>query len=270
MSSAASRMTVDSPRRAAAIAKVAPITPAPTTIRSARGISAWDGFPDLFTVVDDRGLKHPSASTRGEEIDRRDPSSPIRVLLVEDHPIVTRGLEALIAGEADVEVAATCTTSAEAVDHAAIHDLDVVVLPWRLGGRATGRQLARALAAVSTARLVIYTGFVPGVDLPDDPVPGAVTVAKTASPGELLTAVRTAAGNRQPTSPTTSAGLTPRESQVLRCLLQGLSNAEIAELMTVELSTVKTHVRGVLHKLGVASRRELVGQVSHHRAQFDR
>lgn len=186
---------------------------------------------------------------------------PLRVLVVEDHPIVTHGLESLLGAEPDLKVVATCSTAAAAVDLAANHDVDVVVLPWRLEGRAVGRELIRSLRAVTAARLVIYTGFVLGVEVPAEQIAGVTVVPRTASPTELLAVVRHSAE-----SPTAPAQLTPRERQIHQMLLQGLSNAEIGELLTVELSTVKTHVRSVLRKLGVTSRRDLIGRATRHQS----
>ncbi len=197
------------------------------------------------------------------ELDGPSVSRTIRVVAVDDHPVLLRGLVQILAHEADLVVAATAAGIAEAVDRAMTVSPDVIILPWRLEGRATGHELVRVLGSLSPARLIIYTGFVPGVDMPAQSVAGATLVAKTADPAELLSTIR-GTTRATPVSPTADP-LTVREREVLHLLLRGLSNAEIASLMTIELSTVKSHVRAVLRKLHVTSRRDLIGPAVRHR-----
>ncbi|YAL83007.1 LuxR C-terminal-related transcriptional regulator [Dermacoccaceae bacterium W4C1] len=182
---------------------------------------------------------------------------PRRVLLVEDHPVVLRGLQAVLDAETDLAVVGTAGTSADAVRAAQQLTPDVVVLPWRLGGRFVAVELTRALKAIGAMNIVVYTGFDHDADTSPVLAEGAVVVPKTADAHHVVDAVR---GERAtPHAPGGQARLTEREQQVLTQVVAGLSNAEIAEVLVVEVTTVKTHVRAVLRKLGVASRRDLIG-----------
>lgn len=212
-----------------------------------------------------------AASSPGEEID-----SPIRVLLVDDHPIVLRGHQGVFDDEPDIVVVAMVTTAAEAVAMAAHLDPDVVVLPWRLGGRTLNQQFVAALAAVCRARLLVYTGFIAGVDVAAEAITaafgGAVVVPRTAALADLVAAVRAVAARSpaepagRPAVPAAVPPLTPREREILPLVLAGLRNAEIAAALGVEVTTVKSHVRAVLQKFGCRTRADLRGAVTAHRS----
>lgn len=180
----------------------------------------------------------------------------VRVVIVEDHPVLVRGLVDLIDGEDDLRVAATARTATGAVETITRVQPDVVVVPWRLGGRFVATELARAVAAVSRARTVVYTGFDHDSDLSSVIATGATVVAKTADDDEVLRAIRSPVD-----APAAPSGhdreLTSREAQILSLVVDGLSNAEIADRLTISVTTVKTHVRSVLRKFGATSRRDL-------------
>lgn len=199
---------------------------------------------------DDREVNALAASSPQDEI-----PSPLRVVIVEDHPVLVRGLIDLIDGEHDLQVAASERTAAAAVDAVTRLQPDVVVIPWRLGGRFVATELARAVAATSAARTIVYTGFDHDSDLSPVIAAGATVVAKTSDDDHLLAVIR---GSSTGTSGApVNPGLTAREAQILSLVVDGLSNAEIADRLTISVTTVKTHVRAVLRKLGASSRRDL-------------
>lgn len=194
------------------------------------------------------------------------------VVLVEDHPIVLRGLRALVTESAGFSVVGEATDAAQAVDLTARTQPDVVVVPVRLGGTHSGIELCRTIKSVSRARVLVFTSFTRPVDVQVAVLAGAdALVSKTASTEDVVATLRTVTdggrglvlgpGLEAATTLPVLGGteqLTEREDEVLQLITEGLTNPEIAERLSVEVSTVKSHVRVVLRKLGVESRRDLL------------
>jgi DNA-binding NarL/FixJ family response regulator len=115
----------------------------------------------------------------------------IRVLLVEDHPVVLRGLRALVAEYEDFEVVGEAPTAEEAVAMAGALRPDVTVLPVRLGGTHSGIELCRTIKSVSGARVVVFTSFTRTVDVQIAMLAGAdALVSKTAASESFISALR--------------------------------------------------------------------------------
>lgn len=191
----------------------------------------------------------------------------IRVALVEDRPVLRLGLRTLVGAAPGMVVAAEAAGAEEAL--AAAAGVDVVVHPVALAG-ASGPDLCRRLKELlPPPGVVVYTSSAAERDVAAAYLAGADGyVHESAAPEVLLDAVRrVAAGGRvwaaapAPPGPWAAAAaeeaLTRREREVLGLLLQRRTNREIAEALVVGLPTVKTHVRGVLRKLGLARRGDL-------------
>jgi DNA-binding NarL/FixJ family response regulator len=198
------------------------------------------------------------------------------VLLVDDQALVRGGLRLILETEPDLQVVGEAGDGAEAVRLAVELRPDVVLMDIRmpvLDGIAATRG---TLEKVPDTRVMMLTTF----DL-DEYVVEAFRagasgfVLKTAPPSQLVAAVRTIILGEALLAPTSTrrlieqatrrvapspllASLSSREADVLRLLARGLSNAEIAEELFVEPSTVKTHVASVLAKLGVRDRVQAV------------
>jgi DNA-binding NarL/FixJ family response regulator len=205
----------------------------------------------------------------------------IRVLLADDQELVRAGLRMMLEPEEDLEIVGEAADGAQAVDLARRSRPDVVLMDVRMPGvdgiEATAR-IGRSEVG-DRARVLVLTTF----DL-DEYVYAALRAGasgfllKDAPPEELVQAVRVVAGGEALLAPSvtrrlidkfaqhpvpedraaTLASLTEREAEVLKLVAQGLSNAEIAAELVVEESTVKTHVRHVLQKLGLRDRVQAV------------
>jgi DNA-binding NarL/FixJ family response regulator len=204
----------------------------------------------------------------------------VRVLLVDDDELMRAGLRGILSDDEAIEVVGEAADGRDAVYRTRLLKPDVVVMDVRmpdLDGIAATREL---LAASPETRVVILTTFEQ-----DDYIFGALSAGasgfllKRTRPEELVAAIHTiAAGDsllspsvtsrviermaRRPTPDAARAErleeLTPREREVLQLMARGLANGEIAGALLIEESTVKTHVKRVLTKLGARDRVQAV------------
>jgi DNA-binding NarL/FixJ family response regulator len=202
------------------------------------------------------------------------------VLVADDDHLMRAGLAELLTVDPDIQIIGQAATGRQAVDLTRRLSPDVVLMDVRmpdLDGIAATREV---LAVSPEIRVVILTTFEQ-----DDYIFGALSAGasgfllKRTSPEELLAAIRTvAAGDsllspsvtrivvdrvaRQPVAGATADGrlddLTPREREVLALIARGLSNGEIGAELVIEESTVKTHVKRILMKLGLRDRIQAV------------
>jgi DNA-binding NarL/FixJ family response regulator len=192
----------------------------------------------------------------------------IRVLLVDDHPVVRTGVRGMLAAEPDIEVVGEAGSGIEAVTGAAELRPDVVLMDLRMpdldGVAATGR----ILAANEAIRVVVLTTYDTDKDILRAVEAGAAGyLLKDASPEELSRAVRAAARGETVLAPPVAARLvrsvrqppvrvplSAREIEVLRLVGRGLTNAEIGRQLYIGEATVKTHLLRAFTKLGVSDR----------------
>lgn len=195
---------------------------------------------------------------------------PVTVLLVEDHPVVLKGLQAICAEEPTLHVVGEARSAADALSRAEHLQPDVAVVPIRLDGTRSGIELCRSIKTVCRARVVVFTSYTRKIDKKVAMLAGAdALVSKAGAVQDLVDAIL---GDRAGGSWAVQDAwsriemlhdfelelpLTSREGEILQLLAEGLTNPEIAALLMIEVSTVKTHVRSVMRKLGVGSRRQL-------------
>ena len=202
----------------------------------------------------------------------------IRVLVADDQSMVRAGFRVLLGREEDIEVVAEASNGLEAVQKAAQFNPSVVLMDIRMPELDGLQATERILAANSAARILILTTF----DL-DEYVFKALRagasgfVLKDDSPEQLIAAIRTVASGEallspavttrvikkfvrtpRPDPPPEFEELSERERDVFRLMVEGRSNAEIANDLYISEATVKTHVTHVLQKLKVRDRVQAV------------
>lgn len=190
--------------------------------------------------------------------------SALRLLLVDDHLIVRRGLVSLIEDELDLTVVAEAGSGEEAIALAAEHKPDAVVLDLRLRDMS-GIEVA---AELKGQRILMLSSFMQEEDVRrafDAGVLGYLSKDKNSD--DLLTAIREVAAGRQYLSPEISlllaksewsAHLTDRELEIVQWIARGKANKEIGEILTLSENTVKNHVKSILSKLNAKDRTHAV------------
>lgn len=189
----------------------------------------------------------------------------IRVLAVDDHPMVRAGLRAMLAGAAGIEVVAEASSAAEAVAAARAHQPDVVLMDLRMPGGDGVHATALVLKERPGCRVVIVTIFDNEADIVRALEAGASGyVLKDAACDELVRAIRAAADGETALAPSVAAklvtrmlspvALSRREIEVLDLVSVGRTNAEIGRTLLISEATVKTHLMRAFGKLGVCDR----------------
>jgi len=198
---------------------------------------------------------------------------PIRLMLVDDHPVVRDGLHGVFAADEDFEVVAEAGDGQEALARAARVEVDVVLLDLRMP-RMGGVETIRALATQAPdVRVLVLTTFDTDRDvLPAIEAGATGYLLKDASAAELKAAVRAAYAGQPVLAPSVAGrligqvrrgpdlALSPREVEVLRLVAAGTTNRETARRLLISEATVKTHLLHLYEKLGVNDRAAAVSE----------
>src|SRR5512140_997149 len=201
------------------------------------------------------------------------PSQPVRVMLVDDHTMVRRGLATFLKAFDDLQLAGEAE-SAEAAVRLCAEVLPEVILMDMVMPDMDGAVATRLIRQqFPQVQVIALTSFKEGDLVKNTLEAGAIGyLLKDVSADELARAIRAAHAGRATLSPEAAQALvhaanqppapgydlTEREREVLTLMVEGLNNTQIAGRLTVSASTVKSHVSNILSKLGVASRTEAV------------
>ena len=199
-------------------------------------------------------------------------TSPIRVLIADDHAILRKGIRALLKTEPDIEVVGETGDGLETVTEAEALRPDVILMDLVMPGMDGIEATRRITAEQPGVRILVLTSFAA-----DDKVFPAIKagalgyILKDSGPAELVQAIHQVYHGQPslepsialkvlqelfhpPQRPPTPEPLSERELEVLRLLAQGKSNREIADQLAITELTVRTHVSNILGKLHLASR----------------
>jgi DNA-binding NarL/FixJ family response regulator len=192
----------------------------------------------------------------------------ISVLLADDHRLLRAGLESLLTSVGDISVVATAADGAEAVEAAAAHRPDVILMDLSMPGMGGVEATRRIVRADPEAVVVALTAFSDRQLVLDAIDAGAVGyLLKDADPDELVRGVRAAAGGESPIAAKVARtlisrrtapghGLTDREQQVLALLARGMPNRQIGRALGISERTVKAHLTSIFARIEVADRTE--------------
>lgn len=193
----------------------------------------------------------------------------IRVLCVDDHPVVRRGVAAMIGAEPELELIAEASSGREAVDLYRARRPDVVLMDLRLAGEMDGIAAIESICAESPrARILVLTTYAGDESIHRALAAGARGyLIKDTLDERLLDAIRIVHEGRRYVPPEVAVQLTEhgprveltdREQEVLQLMARGMRNKEIGAELAITEATARTHVEKIVAKLGVSGRTEAV------------
>ena len=192
----------------------------------------------------------------------------IRVLSVDDHPLMRDGIAASINAQADMVMVAEAASGRDALPLFREHRPDVTLMDLRLPDMSGIEATIAIRAEFHDARIIVLTTFEGDAEIQRALQAGAMGyMLKSMPPRDLVAGIREVHAGRKCLPPQVLSSLaqhlgeeqlTPREIEVLRSLAGGGGNREIAQALFISEETVKVHVRHILEKLGAADRTEAV------------
>ncbi|MCD2190805.1 response regulator transcription factor [Actinomycetospora soli] len=191
----------------------------------------------------------------------------VRVLIVDDHPVVRDGVASQLARHSDIEVVGHAADATEATVACGRERPDVVLLDVRLPDALAADVVPRLRRVSPATRVLLFTAFPEHSAVAPSLSAGAVgLLVKDASGSELGAAIRDVArtGTFRGDVPTADAPLTPREYDVLRLVASGHTNGEIGQELRLSPNTVKTYLHNVMRKLDARNRAQVITNARAH------
>jgi len=206
-------------------------------------------------------------------------SQPIRLLIVDDHPVVRHGLRSLLAAHPDIQVVGEAESGAEVIPFLGQHETDVILLDIQLKGQSGIEVARRVRTSFPSVKIIILTTF-DDESLLREALEAGVHgyLLKSVSHERLPDSIREVMGGEKLLSPTLvsavvskyqelaqeqarrETGLTTEELQVLTAIAAGASNKELVEKFFLSEATVKRRIQEILEKMGVSSRAQAVAE----------
>ena len=193
-----------------------------------------------------------------------DEASPIRILVVDDHPIVREGVAALVGGQSEMSIVGQASNGREAIQQFRAQHPDITLMDIQMPVMNGVDALIAIRGEAPDARIIMLTTYAGDAQVLRAIKAGARGyLLKSSLHEELLTTIRAVMAGRKTISAeasyqlaehATDDPLTPAELRVLRLIAEGNANKEIAEQLSVSEETVKGQVRNILAKLGARDR----------------
>ncbi|MCU1237383.1 MAG: two-component response regulator [Candidatus Solibacter sp.] len=189
----------------------------------------------------------------------------IRILIVDDHPAIRKGLTATLEPEADMEIVGTAATRQRAYEMWEQTRPDITLMDLALESGAGGVEAIRQIRQYSaSAKIIVFSALTADEDVYQALQSGAVTFLAKETPDEdLVQTIRDVHSGGRPIPPDiarkladrlTQSQLTAREIEVLTLVAKGLRNKEIGAALTISEETVQGHMKHILSKMGVNDR----------------
>jgi len=191
-------------------------------------------------------------------------SAPIRILAVDDHPLIRQGIEGLLAVQPDMKLVAEAATGREAIEQFRLHRPDITLMDLQMPQMSGLDAIMAIRGEFPDARIIVLTTYAGDVQALRALKAGAQAyLLKDTLHKELLGTIRAAYTGKKALSPevsyelaehATDESLTAAEVRVLRLIAEGNANKEIAAQLSISEDTVKGQVRNILSKLGAKDR----------------
>jgi two-component system NarL family response regulator len=194
------------------------------------------------------------------------PNTPIRVLVVDDHPMIRAGLTATINPEPDMAVVAAAANGSEGLERYRQHQPDITLMDLKMPDMGGVEAIRTIRAEFPSAKIIVLSTYQGDEDIYRALEAGAVTyLLKDMIAEKMMGVIREVAGGGRPMLPEVAqrltdrmfkAALTNRELEVLQLVARGRRNKEIAAELKISEETVQGHVKSILAKLSVHDRTE--------------
>jgi DNA-binding NarL/FixJ family response regulator len=195
-------------------------------------------------------------------------TTPIRIAIVDDHPLLRQGIDALLADQPDMQIVAQAANGLEAVEKFRAHRPDVMLMDLQMPGMNGIDAMIAIRGEFPEARFIVLTTYAGDVQIVRALKAGArAYLLKSLLHRELLDTIRAVHSGQRRIPPEIAAqladhaaddALTVREIEVLRNIAEGCSNKIVADRLSITEETVKAHVKNILSKLGANDRTHAV------------